>query len=186
MPPIFAQCPKKTRIFSCLKSCFSQKDPPGLSKTILATMRICFCQKSKKCLFKIRNWFKRLGILPKIGFLQWNVPMERRMQFWQPSREFVTKNLKSLLKVRIWFEKKTIFLKKHNFPRNDQLDTECSHDVTLVFFSRKIWMNAAAGAGTTIKTISFSLKRFSSKCFLDVKIAVLTTLLFFRPQPEKF
>ena len=48
---------------------------------------------------------KKAMKFPKIGFLQKNVPMERTMQFWQPSREFVTKSPKSLLKVRSLFEK---------------------------------------------------------------------------------
>ena len=84
----------------------------------------------------------------------------------------------------IW--KKLIFLKKHKFPPNDQLDTECSHDNTLVFFPRKIWMNAAVGAGTIIKTISFSFNLVSSKCILGVKISVLSTPVFFRQKTEKF
>ena len=82
----------------------------------------------------------------------------------------------------IW--KKLIFLKKYKFPPNDQLDTEGSHDNTLVFFPRKIWMNAAVGAGTIIKTISFSFNLVSSKCILDVKISVLSTPVFSAKRPK--
>ena len=170
---------------SSLWHCFSQKVLLCSSNTNLATLFNCFRQKSKKCQLKIKNWLKRLWNFPKIGFLQKNVPMERTMQFWQPSREFVTKSPKSLLKVRSLFEKKNS-LKKHNFPPNHQLDTEGSHDNTLVFFPLKLWMNAAVGAGTIIKTISFSFNLVSSKCVLDVKIAFLSTLLFFHQKPEKF